>query len=299
MSWLGPLMQAGASILGNVMGASSSRSAASQARRQAELDRQTQLDIAKNQIQWRTADAKRAGIHPLYALGMSPINYSPVAIGGGSGGGEYYSQMGQDIGRAVGAYQSNRERRQALQMEQFRNNVRAYREGILFDQQVERNSLENDRLRSQIARLNAPGSPPGLDFGPGAVEVLPARSTSPGHNGLAREAGSIRDFGFTNTDGGGLSPVPSDDIHERIEENIPAQVGHFYRNNILPIFNRGMRHAPDPREHPLPRGFDRWRWNNDVQYQAFYPYDSRTHTYLIRGRRVPARGPQKDIYRRR
>ena len=43
-----------------------------------------QKNLGKNQLQWRVNDAKRAGIHPLAALGMSPMQYSGAQHVGGA-----------------------------------------------------------------------------------------------------------------------------------------------------------------------------------------------------------------------
>lgn len=49
-----------------------------------------------NQIAARVADAKRSGIHPLAALGMSPYSGGP-----GSGPSTNFAAAGQDIGKAI------------------------------------------------------------------------------------------------------------------------------------------------------------------------------------------------------
>lgn len=64
-------------------------------------------DFAKNQLQWRAEDARKAGIHPLAAMGGQ--TYTPSANIAGGGGmadvGGNLAQMGQDIGRAIKAGQ--------------------------------------------------------------------------------------------------------------------------------------------------------------------------------------------------
>lgn len=64
-----------------------------------------QYDFAKNALQWRAEDARKAGIHPLAAMGAS--THSPSSHVSGGGGmadvGSNLSQMGQDIGRAIRA----------------------------------------------------------------------------------------------------------------------------------------------------------------------------------------------------
>jgi len=55
-----------------------------------------QKQFAKKGIQWRVNDAKKAGLHPLYALGAQVPAFSPVMDATGS----HLAQMGQDITRA-------------------------------------------------------------------------------------------------------------------------------------------------------------------------------------------------------
>lgn len=84
----GAAIAAGAQLIG---GALSSRSAS----KQAHLQKQ----FAKKGIQWRVADAKKAGLHPLYALGAQTPQYSPVQ----DSLGESLAAAGQNIGSAVSA----------------------------------------------------------------------------------------------------------------------------------------------------------------------------------------------------
>lgn len=260
----------------------------------AAADRQLQLDAAQKGIQWKVADAKAAGVHPIYALGAAPFNMSPTSIGQADG----WSAAGQDLGRAAGALMSERERRAEVGRMAADRAERARREGILFNQQVDRNSLENDFLRSRIAMLNAPGTPPGFpssggsDVGPGVTRVVPARSTSPSVSSRAREAGSIRDYGYADNDYGGLRVVPSEDVHERIEDNWPQQLAWSMTNQILPFID-GLR-PPSADEFPLPRGFHTWAWS--APHQAFYPYDFDRREFYVGGRRVrmPGRPIRKD-----
>lgn len=55
-----------------------------------------QKEFAQNSIQWRTADAKKAGIHPLYALGANGASYTPQSFDSSG-----YQQMGQGISDAM------------------------------------------------------------------------------------------------------------------------------------------------------------------------------------------------------
>lgn len=55
-------------------------------KRQDSLNRQMQYDFAQNSIKWRVNDAKNAGIHPLYAMGVSPSSAQPVYSSASSDG---------------------------------------------------------------------------------------------------------------------------------------------------------------------------------------------------------------------
>lgn len=58
-----------------------------------------QKEFAQNAIQWRVADAKAAGLHPLFALGGSGAAYSPASTPVFTGSGQGWGQMGQSLGR--------------------------------------------------------------------------------------------------------------------------------------------------------------------------------------------------------
>lgn len=52
-----------------------------------------------NAIQWRVQDAQQAGIHPLYALGMSPPSSFPIALDDKVG--PAIQEMGQNVGNVL------------------------------------------------------------------------------------------------------------------------------------------------------------------------------------------------------
>lgn len=126
-----------------VGGLFSKNAAEKAADKQADLQRQ----FAQNAIQWKVEDAKKAGIHPLYAMGANTVSYQPVSVGDTSLG-SAFSDMGQDLSRAVEVAQSAPDR-------VFTKTMQAL--------QLERAGLENGLLKSQIARntLSAQVPPPG------------------------------------------------------------------------------------------------------------------------------------------
>lgn len=103
------LIGAGASLAGGAISGLFGRS-------NSKREYERQKEFAQNGIRWRVADAKAAGIHPLYAIGSNTPTYSPQAAVGTDFG---VSQAGQNIARAIEAKQTREERAnaQAIQNE--------------------------------------------------------------------------------------------------------------------------------------------------------------------------------------
>lgn len=258
--------------------------------------------FAKEGIRWRVDDAKKAGIHPLYALGASIPSYSPSTyIPGDSGPKRDYGsalrglgQASQDLGRAIDAGRTSHERTDAR----------------LQELALTRGELENDLLRSQIARLNQPTIPtPSLSrqFMPGQSDIeknalvvhKPLEVTRSHPTNPSQEPHPIIDTGFVRTNTG-LAPVPSKDVKERIEDQFVPEAMWALRNHLVPNLG-SMDNAPP--SSMLPQGAYSWRWEHSRQewqpvyrrprskpsYESFWPRggDERTWSgrpYLGRSR---------------
>lgn len=66
-----------------------------------------QKEFAQSGIQWKVEDAKKAGVHPLYALGAPTQGFAPMAIQDSQG--PAIADASQQIGRAVAQTQSAEE----------------------------------------------------------------------------------------------------------------------------------------------------------------------------------------------
>lgn len=211
---------------------------------------QLQKDFAQQGIRWKVADAKAAGIHPIYALGAPTHSFSPVSIGDSLGTG--IRQAGQDIGRAINSTSSPTQR-----LDAFGQAAQAL--------SLEKGGLENELLRSQIARMRQttnPALPDGTDpymiggQGNAAIKDQPLKRTPSGLD-PSTEPGAITDIGWSRTKGGGWMPVPSKDTKERIEDIAPHEWAHYIRNNIVPMISSGRMNPPPV---PLQSGY-RWSYN--------------------------------------
>lgn len=263
------------------------------------LNYQRQLEAAQNSILWRVQDAQRAGLHPLAALGAAGSTIMPsqlvgggVAVSSAPGGAPHGSnsiapqrggresvlgKMGQDISRAIMASQSREEREEAQKLRMYDQTMRHLG--------VEKAQLENDYLRSQIARTNRDqvGSPAATLTNPGMrpsnrVEVTPNVVVASGKSASA-EAGQVTDMGYVRTPHGMLKPLRSYDYKQRSDEDIMGNIDWNVRNRIMPFINQNWLPAPSLRDYPLPKG-QVWkysRWDG-----AFRPVWSATNKWVKR-----------------
>lgn len=213
------LISAGASLLGGLFGNKSSKDTA---RENAAF----QKEFAQQGIQWKVADAKKAGIHPLYALGAQTHSFNPVVMQDSLG--PALSSAGQDISRAMQAAATQPQRAAADATS-----------AVLGKLAIERATLENEELRSRIARERSaqlgPPFPSGVQtfpirsgdvhtthltadsVGPGTVRVTPVEvdSSSPSVRGqTAGSRDSMTEYKFGDSDW----LLPSDKFAQATED---------------------------------------------------------------------------------
>lgn len=103
-SWLkdigGGLISGAASLIGGGISAITGKQS-------GDREYERQKEFAQHGLRWKVADAKAAGIHPIFAVGANTPTYSPQAAVGSDFG---VSAAGQNISRAIEAGQTRRER---------------------------------------------------------------------------------------------------------------------------------------------------------------------------------------------
>lgn len=130
-----------------------------------------QREFAQQGIRWKVDDAKAAGLHPLAALGAQTTSYSPVSVGDLALPRTNFGDMGQDIGRAISAGSTANERDSRMGQAVTK---------VAQTFQLEKMNLENELLKTSIAKERAQLGPP-LPVPTGALAHLsrsPARSPS-------------------------------------------------------------------------------------------------------------------------
>lgn len=219
-----------------------------------------QKEFATNAISWKVADAQRAGIHPLYALGAPTTSYAPQSVGGESSVPDL-GGMGQDIGRALDASRTQPERVSAYVQKLQQLNLT----GLELDNQLK---LANLRKATTAENPPMPGTTRYLMDGQtssgGGVTDTALRRVAPGEK-QNQEPGAITDTGWARTSSGGLAPVPSQDVKQRIEDQFIPEIMWALRNNLMPTFSaEGARRAAPPRS-ALPAGATGWYFDPYMQ----------------------------------
>jgi hypothetical protein len=249
---LGNLIGAGASLLGGLIGRQSNEA-------QMEANRALQREFATSGIQWKVEDAKKAGIHPLYALGAPTMSPSIQTMQDPMG--SAISSMGQDLSRAVAATAAPEAR-----------NL-----GVMEGLAVERAGLQNELLRSQIARLNSqvgPGVPtvsdpwktgvPVNDAGDAArVSNDPAKITPGAVQDPGSGPGAHSDVDWVRTRDGGYTATPGKAVKDRIEDMGFEPQLWSWRNRIMPYLTGRLPPPFDP-----PAGTHWVFWHS---LQTWYP----------------------------
>lgn len=142
----GELISAGAGLLGGLFGKSSQEKANRQ-------NIEFQKKFAQKGIQWRAADARAAGIHPLAALGANTASFSPSIVGDTSMG-SAIGQAGQDLGRAINSTRTSDQKLSALQTQLLEEQIK----GVRLDNGSK--AISNTALASSLVR----GSQTGPNF---------------------------------------------------------------------------------------------------------------------------------------
>lgn len=164
---LGGLLSAGGAIGGALINSSASRDINS---KNADL----QKEFAQNSIQWKIADAKKAGIHPLYALGAQGYSASPSYVGYDKGAGI------RDGAAALGSGIANAGR-DALSV--YLKSKEAKYNSRLMDLDIAEKELQIKLLKQKLDAAPS-SSNKGSDIVPNAKSLLPPKSTGANINSV-------------------------------------------------------------------------------------------------------------------
>lgn len=244
-SAIGSAIGAVGSIAGGLIGANNAQSVAG-------MNYEAQKEFAQNGIRWKVEDAKRAGIHPLYALGASTQGYSP------SGG--YTGDFG--ISDAAAHFGQGYERAQQAKMTKEERDKQDVRDAIQdmaaledLNQKRRMNDAQIRLANSEIFRnfalstnaLRKTGLPPAMPGGLGGVIAGQGNSyatgqTTPEISSVVTsekgtpsvQAGSPPDVRFYRTISGGRAPLPTEEAGDAMDAALGSGLQWSFRNNLVP-----------------------------------------------------------------
>lgn len=126
----------------------------------AQQQAQFQQDYARNAIQWRIEDAKKAGIHPLAALGVSNPSYSPVSAPSApsyadSSSFDTGSEFGQNLNRA--SFQAKTQEQQIQSARLGMESIELQNRGLSLDNEFK--MLQIQQLASQLQNAEVSSAP--------------------------------------------------------------------------------------------------------------------------------------------
>ena len=140
--FFGSLIGAAGNLLGGILGQNTQSNIAQQ-------NLAFQEQMASSGIQMKVADARKAGISPLVALGAQTFNPSPVSVS--SNFGEGVSAAGQNLGRAVSSLMPDQKSRADQLNEEL---LQAKIDNVQAD------TTHQFLLNSRLATAFQPGNPP-------------------------------------------------------------------------------------------------------------------------------------------
>lgn len=114
-----------------------------------------QKEFAQHGVSWRVADAKAAGVHPLYALGAQLPSASPLVMGDSFG--PAIAEAGQSVARSISASGTKAQRQaEVLNLELLKRNIA--------ESDARRELLNAEAALARQNAVSAKGVPvPGLD----------------------------------------------------------------------------------------------------------------------------------------
>lgn len=256
---------------GGILGNNAKQDMFSQAQALSREQFEYQKALHQNQIQWRVEDAKRAGVHPMAALGLSSMSFSPVSSASVPEYDNWLGEVGQNIDRAIQQGKTQKEREEAKALQEIDSRL-ALRNKELQNDLLE-TELADKRFRLQQQMFPAPppaNSPTGLIPGQGDALTNPQAMRTTPQTEPGKEPGSNPPVGWLQNSDGSVSPVMSEAAKERLEDDLVGEAQWTISNRVLPhlkwFTGFGDMSAHYPPKSLLPEGYKTWRYNGFGRY---------------------------------
>lgn len=237
--------------------------------------------LAREGIRVRVADAKAAGIHPLYALGAPTFQPGSIPIasqgpsdfgtpGVGPDVGRALDHMGQGVDRAVRAVSPKAER-------VVSDLERAQTAAAMGTANASNAQADYYRAKaaSEIARTGpSQVGPPAPVPNVGSYEAKPPEvsNPSPGSRGMIEAGPGHPSVAYRITNEGAFLPIPPKNVVQDQEFFNPMMLEWMHENRITPFF--GGKRPPPPnmaavkQVHPDAVGVE-WSWSQLAYVPVF------------------------------
>lgn len=260
---IGAGISAASNLAGGLLGLSGAREANSLARGQAQANRKLQEQFAQSGIQWRVADAKAAGIHPLYALGANTPTYTPVSANFTAPDYSFVGRMGQDLGRGLQRSALNKQRQDTAKIEQSRLSCR---DSLAATESAARTQLYQAQTKLALSKIRPQagiGGATGTGAGTGQDDAI---RNSPLHNkGSGKTTGFLRAIPKTYM-WGKLPGPPIEDRHMPVANPVFKETAEDFGLTAVEAWAY-LKSLPAHMIQPYKpkKGFE-WVWNNSRTY---------------------------------
>lgn len=160
---LGGIVGGAASLVGGILGNKSQKSVNNANLEFARQQFEYQKELHKNQMQWRVEDAKKAGLHPMAALGLQSSSFSPVSSNMQANDYSWIGDLGQSAGYALMKGKDKEQQAQAegllmRQGELQADNLNLQNEGLKLDNEFRRFQLQQAVVGATNQALSSPAN---------------------------------------------------------------------------------------------------------------------------------------------
>lgn len=267
---LAPILSIGTELAGDYLAVDAARKAGQKDRAATmwanEREYQMAKEFAQNGIQWKIEDARKAGINPLAAIGATGQSYQghvmPLSYGQeAEAKGRMYSNLGQNISRAIGSTMTAKQRMINEEEDNLRLKEIKYRSKVLDSQMTNIDKPNNPPMPDGMGRTST-----GIPGQESPITIIPTGRTAASKGDPSKAFGSVTDWYFRKTPTG-LKVAPSPDVQGILANNAVEMLRWEAKHKAQELLNPGI-YRPDYNEFPLPKN-KYWKWNfMDQEYQV-------------------------------
>lgn len=209
----------------------------------AERQENLQREFAQNSIQWRTADAKKAGIHPVVALGSQGISYNPSYVGGDNFGGSQASISYEPEKQVDEKTQAYNDKVNELNLRMQEANTREAEANATLAERSLLPKPQNDPLNVLLPNANSRGI--GL---PTSKTGMPGQASSIYGNKLGEAEQASR---FSVNQDGTITIVPTQNLMDYVSESMLADIEWRLQNK----YTDQVKYLNQALKGKLPEGY--------------------------------------------